>query len=90
MRTPYVKNLCRNNKRTTSAEDTQNQHYQRVLTTVDISRRDFPSLQETFPVSASVCQPTQIEDTAASREFREQGSRLYSGTRLLLLFPSAV
>ena len=29
------KNLSRNNKRTTSAEDTQNQHYQRVLTVVD-------------------------------------------------------
>ena len=32
MWTPCVKNHSRNNKRTTSAEDTQNQHYQRVLT----------------------------------------------------------
>ena len=37
-RTPCVKNLCRNNKRTTGAEDTQNQHYQRVHTVVDILR----------------------------------------------------
>ena len=34
-RTSCVKNLRRNNKRTTGAEDTQNQHYQRVLTVVD-------------------------------------------------------
>ena len=35
MRTPCANNLCRNNKCTTGAEDTQNQHYQRVLTVVD-------------------------------------------------------
>ena len=37
MRTPCAKDLCRNNKRTTGAEDTQNQHYQRVHTVVDSS-----------------------------------------------------
>ena len=31
------KNLCKNSKRTTGAEDTQNQHYQRVLAVVDTS-----------------------------------------------------
>ena len=40
MRTPCVKNLCRHTKGTTGAEDTQNQHYQRVLTVVD----SFPKL----------------------------------------------
>ena len=35
-----MKNLCRNSKRTTGAEDTQNQHYQRVLTVV----ASFPKL----------------------------------------------
>ena len=40
MWTSCVKNLSRNKKRTTSAEDTQNQHYQRVLTVVD----SFPKL----------------------------------------------
>ena len=34
------KKLCRNNERTTSAEDTQNQHYPLVLTVVD----SFPKL----------------------------------------------
>ena len=40
MMTPCVKNLCRKSKRTTGAEDTQNQHYQRVLTVVE----SFPKL----------------------------------------------
>ena len=35
MRTPCEKNLCRDKERTTGAEDTQNQHYQRVHTVVD-------------------------------------------------------
>ena len=35
MWTSCVKNLSWNNKRTTSAEDTQNQHYQWVLTVVN-------------------------------------------------------
>ena len=34
-RTPCVKDLCRNNKRTTGAENTQNHDYQQVLTVVD-------------------------------------------------------
>ena len=35
MRTPCEKNLDRDKERTTGAEDTQNQHYQRVRTVVD-------------------------------------------------------
>ena len=46
MRTHCVKNLSRNNKRTTGAEDTQNQHYQRVITIVD----SFPKLLLVFEV----------------------------------------
>ena len=34
-RSSATENTYRNNKRTTGAEDTQNQHYQRVLTVVD-------------------------------------------------------
>ena len=35
MRTPCEKNLGRDKERTTGAEDTQNQYYQRVRTVVD-------------------------------------------------------
>ena len=35
MRTPCEKNLDRDKERTTGAEDTPNQHYQRVHTAVD-------------------------------------------------------
>ena len=35
MRTPCEKNLGKDKERTTGAEDTQNQHYQRVRTVVD-------------------------------------------------------
>ena len=54
MRTPCVKNLCKDNKRTTGAEETQNQHCQRVLTVVDTFGTDSDgswvfSLSETFP-----------------------------------------
>ena len=48
MRTPYEKNLGRDKERTTFAEDTQNQHHQRVRTVVDKLALDRPQFFAIF------------------------------------------
>ena len=79
MRTPSVKNLCINNKRTTGAEDTQNQHYQWVLTVVDTpSQTERVSfVEEVFMMSEGSAERDAVREVLESPIYRDYDPTLH-------------
>ena len=73
------KKLCKNSKRTTGAEDTQNQHYQRVLTVVDTpSQTERVSfVEEVFMMSAGSAECDAVREVLESPIYRDYDPTLH-------------
>ena len=73
------KKLCKNSKRTTGAEDTQNQHYQRVLTVADTpsqTERD-SFVEEVFMMSAGSAECDAVREVLESPIYRDYNPTLH-------------